>query len=83
MLLIILYILLGTFFGASLSFFIFSVVTVKDLRQAKRLAMFSFYKEILNKKQDNSYEYSHDARRIINAAHLRNMSKWTGQKVTK
>ena len=80
MLQIFIYILLGTFFGASLTFFIFSVVTTKDLRQTKRLAMFSFYKEILNKKQDTSYEYSHDARRIINSAHIRNMSKWVAPK---
>ena len=80
MLQIIIYILLGTFFGASLSFFIFSVVTIKELKKTKRLAMFSFYKEILNKKQDTSYKYSHDARRIINSAHLQSMSKWVAPK---
>ncbi|HIO93528.1 MAG TPA: hypothetical protein EYG68_11910 [Leucothrix mucor] len=76
MLQIILAVFAGILFGISLSLLIFNVITAKELRYSKRLAMFAFYKEILNKKQDSSYEYSHDARRIINAAHLRNMSKW-------
>jgi len=79
MLQVIIYIFLGAFFGGSFTFLIFSIVTVKDLKQTKRLAMFSFYKEILNKKQDTNYEYSHDVRRIINSAHLQNMSKWTSK----
>ena len=76
MLQITLYVILGIFFGISLSFLLFNVVTAKELKNTKRLAMFAFYKEIITKKQDNSYKYSQDARRIINAAHIQNISKW-------
>ena len=76
MLQILLYVLSGILLGIALSLLVFNVITAREIRHTKRLAMFSFYKEIINKKQNSSYQYSHDVRRIVNAAHLHNMSKW-------
>ncbi len=75
MLQISLYVLSGILLGISFSLLVVNVLAAKEISHAKRFAMFRFYKEILNKKQDSTYEYSSDVRRIINAAHLHNITK--------
>ena len=78
MLQIFLFVLVGVFFGISLSLLIFKAITSKELKRTQRVAMFKIYLEVLMKKEDKSYQYSNDIRSIINAAHLSKMSKWKG-----
>ncbi len=76
MFLTLFYILSGVFLGGILSLFVLQISSSRELKRTERVAMFKIYLEILMKKQDSSYQYSAETRRIINAAHLSQMSKW-------
>jgi ABC-type uncharacterized transport system fused permease/ATPase subunit len=75
MLQIILYILVGILLGISFSLLVLNVLSSKELKRTQRMAMFKIYLEVLMKKRDKSYQYSTETRRVINAAHVSQLSK--------
>ncbi|MCK5895820.1 MAG: hypothetical protein KAG20_03380 [Cocleimonas sp.] len=75
MLQVILYIVVGILLGISFSLLVVNVISSKELKRTQQMAMFKIYLEVLMKKRDKSYQYSTETRRIINAAHLSQLSK--------
>ncbi|MCK5813556.1 MAG: hypothetical protein KAH03_04825 [Cocleimonas sp.] len=73
------YILSGVLVGGALSLLVSNMTASRALKRTERIAMFKLYIEILRKKQDTSYQYSAETRRVINAAHLSQMSKWVNR----
>lgn len=72
---VLLSILSGVFLGISISLLLFNVATAKELKRTKQRAMFRFYNEVLEKKEDKTYQYSQEVRGIINASHLAKIFK--------
>ena len=79
MFLTLFYILSGAFLGSTLALLLSHFTVSKKLKRTERVAMFKLYIEILRKRQDASYQYSSETRRVIDAAHISQMSKWVSK----
>ncbi|MCK5897071.1 MAG: hypothetical protein KAG20_09705 [Cocleimonas sp.] len=79
MFLTLFYILSGVFLGGALALLTSHFTALREVKRTERVAMFKLYIEILRKRQDASYQYSSETRRIIDAAHISQMSQWVSK----
>lgn len=79
MFLTLFYILSGVFLGGALALLVSNFTASRELKRTERVAMFKLYIEILRKRQNASYEYSSETRRVIDAAHISQMSQWVSK----
>jgi len=67
---IILPVLVGVLFGLSIALATFRLASHHQIKKAKESGMQMLYKEIVTKRKHSDYQYSEEAKRVMDKVHL-------------
>jgi hypothetical protein len=72
---IILPVFVGVLLGLSFALVAFRLATTQQIKKAKENGMHLIYKEIVTKRKHSDYQYSEEAKRVMDQVHLSQILK--------